>query len=254
MQSDTAKFDHNILEQQIKAIIESSRLNLDSDSPLEDPSDDACKTFVVAATPRDGGSATRMRTYTSDISYAFPGLIWEAARATSAALTFFEPISIDGEIYADGGIGWNNPSEEAIAEACQIWGKRKIGCLVSLGTGLESALQLGDDEKTLKRQLLDKVLPKQSRLIDVAKHCVNCLTSSDKVHRRLCEDGRTYGVEGVYFRFNVPQGMSNIGLEEWEKIGDMTTLTKSYMRADGRASRDAVARILLEPWLPSLSL
>jgi len=254
LQSDSAKFDHNILEQQIKDVIESSRLNLDPDSPLEDPSEDACKTFVVAQTLRDGGSAVRMRSYTSRRSYAFPCLIWEAARATSAAPTFFEPITIDGEIYSDGGIGWNNPSVEAIAEANQVWPKRRIGCLVSLGTGLESAMQFGEEEKTLRRWLLVKVLPTQSRLIDVAKYCVNCLTSSEKVHRRLCEDGGTFHVEEVYFRFNVPQGMSKIGLEEWEKIGDMTTLTKNYMRADARSSRDAVARILLEPWLPSLSL
>jgi predicted acylesterase/phospholipase RssA len=254
LQSDSAKFDHNILEQQIKDVIESSRLNLESDSPLEDPCDDACKTFVVAQTLRDGGSAVRMRSYTSRRSYAFPSLIWEAARATSAAPTFFEPITIDGEIYSDGGIGWNNPSEEAIAEARQVWPNRQIGCLVSLGTGLESAMQFGDKEKTVERWLLDKVLPTQSRLIDVAKYCVNCLTSSEKVHRRLCEDGEMYGIEGVYFRFNVPQGMSKVGLEEWDKTGDMTTLTKNYMRADARSSRDAVARILLERWLPSLSL
>jgi hypothetical protein len=79
LKSNTAKFDHRILEQEIKTVIQSSRLNLDAHSPLKDSRNDVCKTFVIAATLRDGGSATRMRTYISRKAFAFPGLIWEAA-------------------------------------------------------------------------------------------------------------------------------------------------------------------------------
>lgn len=249
LKSNTAKFDHHILEQQIKAVIQSSRLNLDTDSPLKDSRDGACKTFVIAATLRDGGSATRMRAYTSRKAFAFPGLIWEAARATSAAPTFFEPIVIDGEIFGDGGVGWNNPTEEAIAEARQVWPNRPIGCLVSIGTGLEDPIQLGDKKNSLARSLMKKGLPKQSFRIEVAEYCVECITSCERIHRRLAEDGEGYGIGGSYFRFNVPQGMSKIGLEEWERIGDMITLAKNYMRGEARTSREAVASFLLEPRL-----
>ena len=250
MKSDTAKFDHQILEQQIKDVIESSPLELDSNSPLIDHRDKACKTFVVASTLRDGGSATRMRTYNSRKAFAFPCLIWEAARATSAAPTFFESIVIEGETFGDGGVGWNNPAEESIAEARQVWPNRPIGCLVSLGTGLEDAIQLGGKKRSFAKSLMKKGLPKQFR-IAVAEYCVECLTSSDRVHRRLAEEGEVYGIGGKYFRFNVPQGMSKIGLEEWEKIGDMITLTRNYMKGDARTSRETVARLLLEPRLAS---
>ena len=59
----------------------------------------------------------------------------QAARATTAAPTFFAPASIGLNKYIDGGIGYNNPAEQAILEARRIWPSRPIGCLVSLGTG-----------------------------------------------------------------------------------------------------------------------
>ena len=102
-----------------------------------------------------------MWTYTSLKAFAFPNLICEAARATSAARTFVEPIVIDGEIFGDDGVGWNKPTEEAIAEAHQVWPNRQIGCLVSLGTGLEDVIQLGDKKNSLARWLIQKGLPKK---------------------------------------------------------------------------------------------
>jgi patatin-like phospholipase/acyl hydrolase len=35
--------------------------------------------------------------------------IWEAARATSASPTYFNPIKVDGVELLDGGLGANNP-------------------------------------------------------------------------------------------------------------------------------------------------
>lgn len=45
--------------------------------------------------------------------------IWEAARATSAASTFFEPISIGdhGERFTDGALIHNNPVFQVYKEA-----------------------------------------------------------------------------------------------------------------------------------------
>lgn len=255
MNEDTAKFDHQILEKQIKAIIKSSRLNLKDDSPLKDPRKKACKTFVVATSIRAGGTAVRMQTYDSYTAFAFPALIWEAARATSAALTFFKPIVIDDVKYGDGGTGWNNPTEEAIAEAHNIWPNRPIGCLVSIGTGLEDVIQLRDGTDAQRgpaRSLLRKALPKLSFQVEVAEYCVDSLTSCETIHRRLAEHPDRLGIDGKYFRFNVPQGMSKIGLEEWEKVGDMIALTKNYMaHGDVRNSKETVARFLLEPQLAS---
>jgi predicted acylesterase/phospholipase RssA len=58
------------------------------------------------------------------------------ARATSATPGYFAPAEIRLNSYLDGGLRYNNPSMEAIREAKRIWGPRKIGCLISIGTGL----------------------------------------------------------------------------------------------------------------------
>lgn len=56
--------------------------------------------------------------------------IWEAARATSAAPTFFEPIAS----LVDGGVWANNPAMVGLTEARQKWPGEKLEVL-SLGTG-----------------------------------------------------------------------------------------------------------------------
>jgi patatin-like phospholipase/acyl hydrolase len=65
-------------------------------------------------------------------------LMREAARATSAAPTYFEPekLTADGEVFAlcDGGVFANNPAMSAYAEARRRHPSAQIR-LVSLGTG-----------------------------------------------------------------------------------------------------------------------
>jgi patatin-like phospholipase/acyl hydrolase len=69
--------------------------------------------FVVAVRADDISNrvATHLRTYTNpnvDVSFA-DYKIWEAARATSAAPTYFPRIKLGDYEYVDGGLGFNNP-------------------------------------------------------------------------------------------------------------------------------------------------
>src|SRR5438046_1431206 len=72
--------------------------------------------------------------------------IWEACRATSAAPTFFRSAYIrdvgpGGRTlhFVDAGLGFNNPTEEVIDEAHQLWPGKPIGCILSIGTGKPKA-------------------------------------------------------------------------------------------------------------------
>jgi Patatin-like phospholipase len=247
----TAKFDGNAVTELFKDVIKSSPLNLSPEAMLKDTRASFCKTFVVATRTRASGSAVRMRTYSTMSHDPFPARIWEAARATSAAPTFFDPIVIDDVTYGDGGTGWNNPAEEAIAEAYDIWPTRRIGCFVSLGTGLESALQLDDEARSvpgLVNKVLSVTLPNVAFTAAVAEYCVQCLTSCERIHRRINENPERLGLGQNYFRLNVPQGMSKIGLEEWRKLGDMIALTKDYMDSgEMRRMKLRIAFLLLNP-------
>src|SRR5436305_9086000 len=67
--------------------------------------------------------------------------IWEAARATTAAPTFFKRIAIGepGQIkeqFLDAAVGCNNPTQEVLDESRLVFGDdRPLGVLISLGTG-----------------------------------------------------------------------------------------------------------------------
>jgi len=193
-----------------------------------------------------------MRTYNNFPSVsAFPAKVWEAARATTAATTFFLPITINDIDYADGGTGFNNPTELAISEAHDIWPNRPIGCLVSIGTGLEDAIQLGTEAKGFARRLISMASSSTSFNINVAEWCVALLTSSHSKHLWLMDQAKRLNIHQSYFRFDVPQGMSTIGLEDWEKSKDMIALTMQYMSYGIQDKKESVVKCLLYPNIAS---
>jgi hypothetical protein len=99
---------------------------------------------------------------------------------------------------------------------------------LSLGTGLEAAIHISEgNDEGWSHLLLQKLAPHASFQLEVAKYCVASLTSCEKVHRDVSEQYPDHIIPGRnYFRFNVPQGMYNIGLEEWRNIGDILALTE----------------------------
>ena len=73
-----------------------------------------------------------------DLSWYFQAdcKIWEAARATSAAPTYFRPANIDGRWFVDGGLVANDPSLAALTEATALFGgTENINMLLSVGSG-----------------------------------------------------------------------------------------------------------------------
>lgn len=62
--------------------------------------------------------------------------LWECARATSAASSYFPPYKLNAQAaLIDGGIFANNPSVCAYAQAKKLWGYQEQILLISLGTG-----------------------------------------------------------------------------------------------------------------------
>ncbi len=73
--------------------------------------------------------------------------IWKVARYTSAAPMFFSEF----ENYVDGGVLANNPSDAALARIQRYYRESDqrlpIACVVSLGSGLYPAVELGNTGK-----------------------------------------------------------------------------------------------------------
>lgn len=253
-----ATFDHMVLEREIKDVVATAVIGGQSPSiQLMDSRTDLCRTFVVA-TSRHAGGAVRLRSYGTRDADPFPASIWQAGRATSAAPTFFAPIEIDDVVYGDGGTGWNNPTKEAVAEAGNIWPNRAIGIVISIGTGLENALELKDEPtqlSNLPKFFLQNTSPKNVFKLAVAEYAVQCLTSCEMVHREISEHPDRYILDGNYFRLNVPQGMGTIGLAEWDKLKNIIALTNRYMEhGEIRESKRKMANLLRDPRRASRSL
>jgi len=153
--------------------------------------------------------------------------IWEAARATSAAPTFFKRIEIGrAQPFIDGGVGRNNPSWVVLDEANSIFGARPIGCLVSIGTGQVEAVGIR------RPGFFQQIIP--TDVVDALRAiATDCEETHEHMLRLFAQLPRTY------FRLNVEQGMQGIKLSEWERLskagatgkGNYSTESAAYNRA-----------------------
>ncbi|KAK4869137.1 hypothetical protein LT330_006137 [Penicillium expansum] len=180
-----------------------------SDLPFRDHS------VVFAVMKADvNAEPTLFRTYNN--SNALDGCaIWEIARATSAATTFFKSIKVgrDKIEYIDAGFGYNNPCDRLIAEAKEVFPGRSDLQILSIGTGLGNAVCI-----------------KNSRM-SIIEALKKMTTSSNRVAASL--DDR-YGDNGQYFRFNVERGLEDIKLSDWEQTSKISEHTRDYLRENSK--------------------
>lgn len=166
-------------------------------------------------------STARIRSYDADRqAIADNATIWEAARATSAATTFFDPVVIAGQKYADGAFGANNPVAEVWAEARDIWSPGKdniaesVKCFVSIGTGNPGMKPIADGAWAFASKTL----------VDIA-------TEAEKTAEKFYREHNEMFVGYRAFRFNVDHGLEDVGLEEYLKGDEILTATSDYMEA-----------------------
>jgi len=148
--------------------------------------------------------------------------IWEAARATSAASTFFEPIAIgpDKEIFIDGATGANNPVNVLWNEAVDIWKPQTyleddLQCLISIGTGIPSVNAFGSSLSAIGQSLKDMATQTET----TAENFLRAHTKLDTEHR--------------YFRFNVASGLEAVGLEDATEMARIVNATRRYLSSEG---------------------
>ena len=146
--------------------------------------------------------------------------IWEAARATSAAPTFFKEVKIKIEggttlRFVDGGLKCNNPIVVVMEEAEKVFGgEQSVGCIVSLGSGLKSAI--GVKSPTGYQKILPVGL--LNALRDIATDSQDVADSTARRFRQKSD---------VYYRFNATN-IGDLSLAEWESADDIVSHTRSY--------------------------
>ncbi|KAF2202719.1 kinase subdomain-containing protein [Delitschia confertaspora ATCC 74209] len=210
-----SRFDSAKLENAIRKVVKESGV---SESDLfNDGTERGCRTFVCAA-DRYTKDIVRLRSYTLPDEPDIQATICQAALATSAATTFFDPVSIGDLSFADGGLGANNPVDEVEGEASNIWCsetrdlKPLVKCFISVGTGNPG-----------KKPFEDSIVKLLGQTV------VQVATETEKTEKRFIDRWAQHFDQKRYFRFNVEQGLQNIGLHEYKKKGAIQAATGSYM-------------------------
>ena len=152
--------------------------------------------------------------------------IWEAARATTAAVTFFEPITIGryGETFVDGSLTASNPIEVVLREAIAILDLGGTSQsfipanLVSVGCGYPQTNASG----VLSQNIL-KTLQAISTSVEV---------EADRFARG---HGRIPGLR--YFRFNIQKGIEDINLDEWAQLSRLSAAAREYLTTEVTSNR-----------------
>ncbi|KAJ6050923.1 protein kinase subdomain-containing protein [Penicillium canescens] len=210
-----ARFDSAKLESAIRKVVE--RSGVSEQNLFNDGIDRGCKTFVCTA-DRHTKDIVRLRSYSLSHEPNIRTTICQAALATCAATTFFKPVSIGDRSFADGGLGANNPVDEVEGEASNIWCsetgdlKPLVKCFISIGTG-------NPDKKSFTDSIV-KFLGQA--LVQIA-------TETENTERKFIARWARHFDEKRYFRFNVEQGLQEIGLEEYKKKGVIEAATEGYL-------------------------
>ncbi|KAI9780998.1 MAG: hypothetical protein M1839_006437 [Geoglossum umbratile] len=177
-----------------------------------------CKVFVCV-TAADINKRFRFRSYQSTWEPSEGCTIRQACRATSAAPLFFPPVDIGNPPvkYVDGGLGLNNPIRALMDEASHIWPPReghKIGCIVSVGTGVPSLMPVGDS------------------LVPILEALKAIATDTEDAAQEFADKmaHRSGPGEPGYFRFNVEHRLQSVGLEEWRSMSQVKVATNNYLQ------------------------
>ncbi|KAF5011603.1 hypothetical protein FDECE_2297 [Fusarium decemcellulare] len=200
----------------------------DPNARLYDHRENRTKTAVTAVykgSPR-GSPAAILRSYDSrkEPPPEFDCKIWQAGRATCAIGLAFKPIQIGQSVFHDDGVGTFNPSPEALDEAVvNEWPGREVGVFVSVGTGRRPR---GSDANSQSwyEGFLGDFAEARRKLIAKIEGC-------EKIHEYMMREhlGKRNVSIDAYYRLNVEVGVGEFGMNEWNRLGDISTSTRRYM-------------------------
>ncbi len=183
---------------------------------------------MYKGTPR-GGDPAVLRSYDSRREPApeYDCKIWEAGRATCAIGLAFKPIRIGQSIFHDDGAGTFNPSPFALDEATvNEWPGRDVGVFISVGTGKRPR---GTDQNShvWYEGFMGEFAEARKKLIAKIEGC-------EVIHERMKKDylmRRGVNIEN-YYRLNVEIGVGDFGMNEWHRLGEISTGTRRYLSRD----------------------
>ncbi|KAI9814498.1 MAG: hypothetical protein M1826_002245, partial [Phylliscum demangeonii] len=184
-------FNATTLQNRAQELVADQERGEDMLDDTDDSNSKLGRAFVLAMPARNMTHPRLFRTYRARENASINCKIWEAARATTAAVTFFKRIAIGQEEFIDAGIKCNNPAIRLLTEAQAVFGgNRTLNCLVSIGTGHPGVIGLSTPN------IFQNILP-----TDVVEVLKQIATDCEGTAHELSE--RFGNAASSYFRFNV---------------------------------------------------
>lgn len=154
--------------------------------------------------------------------------IWQAGRATSAIALAFKPIQIGQSVYLDDGGGKYNTSPMILDEAVQNeWPGREVGVFVSIGTGKRPA---GTNHR--QHEWWEGFLGgSMGEFAEARRRLISKLEGCEETHQYMLREylsSRRVPVEN-YYRLNVEVGVGEFGMNEWGRLSEISTNTRTYL-------------------------
>jgi hypothetical protein len=176
------------------------------------------KSSVVCTAVRETAGITRIRSYGLPNKFDLHATICDAALATSAVTSCFDPVSIGAHQFVGGALGVNNPADEVEGEAVSIWCSKTgdlkplVKCFISIGAGHPGTKAIEND----------KIGPLSKTLVGIA-------TETEKKANGFIARWRQLFDERRCFRFNVQPGLQGVGLAEYKEQDTIETVTHGYL-------------------------
>jgi predicted acylesterase/phospholipase RssA len=177
--------------------------------------------FAMSKHNMNAGIPTIFRSYRARANQTLDCTIWEALCASTAHPGHFKSIEIGDplmrESFVAGAMGCNNPIVHALEEIKSVCPDQHVACIVSIGAGHVRTIHIPEPSPLMH------VFP-----TDVGTLTTSIATDSERVARDMAV--RFQGTTDVYFRLSVEQGMQEIELDDWDKLGKVMAHTRVYMR------------------------
>lgn len=199
---------------------------------LYDEREERTKTAVTAVykgSKSAGSGQILLRSYDSrkETSIEPNATIWQAGRATCATALAFKPIQVGQSVFLDEGVGKYNPAPQILDEAvCNEWPGREVGVFISIGTGKRP-------DGTNQQQHLwweGFVSSSVGDFAEARRRLINKIEDCEKTHQSMKEylAKRQVNPEN-YYRLNVNVGVGEFGMNEWNRLAEISTNTRLYL-------------------------
>lgn len=202
-------------------------------------------TAVYKGTKKAAQGQILLRSYDSRKETAVEpnATIWQAGRATCATALAFKPIQIGQSVFLDEGAGKYNPAPQILDEAvCNEWPGREVGVFVSVGTGKRP-------EGTNQQQHLwweGFIGGGMGDFAEARRRLISKIEDCERTHQSMKEHLAKRQVNPEhYYRLNVSVGVGEFGMNEWNRLSDISTSTRMYLAEEKVQSQniDAAAKL-----------